>query len=191
MHFGRSPTFAASISGNTSCWRAAQNGHADVCTTLLEATDRSTNVDAVDKGGKTVLHYAAMRGLADVCTALLEAKERFTNVDAEDKRGETALHYAAEKGLADVCAALLEIVQHPDSKGDTILHLAAKVGRLDILKRFTAAPYNFDADRPNNRNTSAVEIAKGKEGDLLDWAVMYGSFLKRQVVSLTRSPCTW
>lgn len=54
--------------GATPLFQAAQNGHADVCTALL---DHNASVNKKWRTGATVLFQSTQTGHANICTVLL------------------------------------------------------------------------------------------------------------------------
>ena len=82
--------------GTTPLFMAAQNGHADMCTVLLE---KNANVNERQGDGTPPLFIAAQNGHAGVCTVLVEKKENVNECKRE--YGVTPLFMALEKGLSD------------------------------------------------------------------------------------------
>ncbi|WP_264377441.1 ankyrin repeat domain-containing protein [Wolbachia endosymbiont (group B) of Philonthus cognatus] len=76
-----------------------KNGRVGIVGILLQ---EGTNVNAVDKYGKTPLHHAAKNGHVDIVNALIKAG---ADVNAVDKYGKTPLDYAKNQ---DVVKALLD-----------------------------------------------------------------------------------
>ena len=106
----------------TSLHVAAELGHAEVCTLLLEA---GCTVDQIALTNKdTPLVLAASGGHASVVTLLLDAN---ANIHKQNCYGNSALHEAAHHGYLDTCKLLLSRgaqASQQNNKGSTALHLA-------------------------------------------------------------------
>jgi ankyrin repeat protein len=81
---------------------AAKEGHASVCTLLIE---RGARVDHQEKHGMTALFAAAQEGHRDIATLLLEGGAQ-VNLQTNDEA--TALMAAARNGHASICTLLIE-----------------------------------------------------------------------------------
>ena len=110
--------------GGTALHWAAQQGHAEVVTVLLQRGARPDEPHAVT--GSTPLHIAAQEGKQAVVAALLE---RGASCDARNGAGHTPLHRAAQQGqlaalqalLPRVAAAGAAALDAQDSQGKTSL----------------------------------------------------------------------
>ena len=89
-----------SSGATTSLHRAAANGHARVCLTLLEF---GAVVDARDSHGRTPLFLAAEDGYVDVCTILVN---HGAAIDGPDSAGTIPFMRAFEGGHTNVCNLL-------------------------------------------------------------------------------------
>ncbi len=104
---------------------AARNGHAEICSLLL---DRGACVNAVDHyAGYTPLISALFSesGPEKICRLLLA---KGAAIDQANDSGMTALHAAALEGLEALCVFLLDqgaAVGKEDLDGETLLHWAA------------------------------------------------------------------
>eukprot|EP00754_Rhynchopus_humris_P010789 Rhum_TRINITY_DN14174_c1_g3::Rhum_TRINITY_DN14174_c1_g3_i1::g.70668::m.70668/K10380/ANK; ankyrin len=122
---------------------AAQEGHADILTTLhqhlKEYHPHSLPVRGED--GRTVLHTAADNGRMRVVTRVLDDKDGLFCVEATDRttNGLTALHSATLAGKDGVAQELVD--RYPKqawgctSDGRTVLHCAAAGGAVGLIER--------------------------------------------------------
>ena len=87
---------------NTPLVAAADNGHVDVMSCLVE---HGANVDAVTEGNYTPLMIAVKRKHANAVTFLVK---HGANLDLQDEHGNTALHHAITCGFYAVIHKLLD-----------------------------------------------------------------------------------
>ena len=83
-----------------------------------------TDVDELDRDGRSALHMAAHANDADRVKKLIEAG---ANVDLQDKEGWTPLHMAAQQYSVDAARLLLDAgaaVELVDAHGNSPLHRA-------------------------------------------------------------------
>ena len=116
--------------GWTALMLAAENGHTEVVTALLQRDD--INIDHASVDGRTALILAARYGHIEIVTALL-AREGI-NINA-GVYGWTALMLAAENGHTEVVTALLDAdadINLQDNLGRTALMWAAREGHTEI-----------------------------------------------------------
>ncbi len=115
--------------------RAAQSGHREACTVLVE---KGASVNP--RFTYTPLRAAAYRGHADIVLFLLK------NGAESNPKGHAALHDAADRGHADVCRILLQNkadVQARNRSGESALYQAAKEGHAAASS--TLIQYGADA----------------------------------------------
>jgi ankyrin repeat protein len=120
------------ISGNTELILAAQNGHKEIVSELL---DRGADVNASNNYGITALIYAAQNGHKEIVNELLD---RGADVNASNNYGITALIYAARNGHTEIVNELLDNrganVNAVNQQGDTSLICAARNGHTEIVE---------------------------------------------------------
>jgi len=92
-------------------------------------TSDFSEINAVDKGGQTVLHVPASAGLREVCLTLL-SRHGFSKISAVDADDNSTLHLGVRARLTYVCQAILARnsftkVNARDAPDKTSLHLAA------------------------------------------------------------------
>lgn len=90
----------------TALHYAAQHGHVDCCTVLVQ---RGAPVASIDLSGHQPLHLAAENGHAAVCSWL--CTEGGADVSARTPNGSVALHYAANNNLKDVASLLVDVMK--------------------------------------------------------------------------------
>lgn len=122
---------------------AAQNGHTNIVTILLD--DSSTKA-ATDAHQNTALHLAAKGGHSKTLTELLTHSRgaRLFQIDATQKRGMTPLHLAAQAGHEEIFVILLSYKANKDltdKKSKTALHFAAKNGHLPCVETLLRPEY--------------------------------------------------
>ncbi|MFZ7111999.1 MAG: ankyrin repeat domain-containing protein [Desulfatiglandales bacterium] len=69
--------------------------------------DRITNINEMDRLGRTCLHYASWEGLCDIAKILIDSGADVNVREGTYGDGKTPLHRAAENGHADVVELLL------------------------------------------------------------------------------------
>jgi len=167
-------------SGMTTLLWAAKNGHANICTLLLDRWEEVNVKDGDgmtsdfahlfghakictlllnrDDIGTTTLHFAARNGHANICTLLLD---RGVEVNTKNNGGCTALHFAAMGGHANICVLLLDRGAEVDAKdnknGSAALHLAATTGHAKICTLLLNS--GAEVDVKNKNGLTALHIA--------------------------------
>jgi ankyrin repeat protein len=137
-------------------WVAAV--HAADKAALLRRVQESSDVDAPDVYGGTLLQYAADRGYADIVKMLID---RGANVKAKDEHGGTVLHYAAQADHADVVKQLIGAgadVGARDSYGRTPLHEAAWFSSKSVVTILIENGADINAQDSND--TTPLYLAK-------------------------------
>ena len=140
----------------TALHSAAENGHEEVVSLLLEA---SADKDAAISHGTTALHFAAGGGHVRVVRLLLESG---ADKDAAISDGWTALHWAAKNGLNEVVQLLLESGADKEaatSRGTTALHVAAEHHHLDAVRLLLE--FGADKDAADSWGRTALHFAAG------------------------------
>ena len=89
---------------STALFKAATNGHLDVCQWLVR--EDLVDVNAKDVGGLNALHIAAMESRTEIVGLLLE--ETSIDVNEQNDSGSTALHFAARYNGIEVAKLLLK-----------------------------------------------------------------------------------
>lgn len=126
--------FAVSCASKTA--RAVRSGNIEA---LKEYIAEGGDVNAPERGGKTLLMFAAEGGQIETSKLLLD---NGALIDLQDNRGLTALMYGARKGHTDVLSFLIERGADKDiadTKGETALMYAADNDRFESLKALVEA----------------------------------------------------
>jgi len=114
---------------------AAGNGSTAAVKILLKA---GSDINAVDKKGRTPVMLATKFGHISCLEALLEGSP---NLELVDQEGDTALHYSCTKGSAESADLVMkqvgdnaDLVSKQNTEGKTALHLAAGKGMVDTTE---------------------------------------------------------
>jgi len=121
--------------GKTPLMIAAEEGHPEVCESLLKD---GANPLATDEDGLNAMHFAVTEGDVDIVRLLIAHKQL---IDSKTKDGSTPLMITAQEGLLGVCELLLKAGANPlatDEDGWNAMHLAASNGKINILKLLLA-----------------------------------------------------
>ncbi|KAK3236837.1 hypothetical protein CYMTET_53048, partial [Cymbomonas tetramitiformis] len=152
------PVDSADVEGDSALHKAAENGHLEVVTLLLEI---GADVHARNKVEFTPLIRAAMCGHADVVEQLMLGSD--SELEARDKMGFTALIRAAAAGHEEVLRVLLKYssprgadIAATTKNGSTALHRAAESGHASAVQQLLEAgapteAVNDDTDTPLHR----------------------------------------
>ena len=112
----------------------------DAATGAIKAlVDAGASVEAVDDGGRSVLHLIADSNLVALANALTAAADDMgvtVDVNAEDAVGRSPLHAAAHSGSGDMVSWLLArgaAVGKTDKLGNTPAHAAAVLGHAAVV----------------------------------------------------------
>lgn len=182
---GANPDFQ--VSGWTALLAAANDGHSDIVSLLLEA---GADVDAQEPGGGwSALHFAAYSGHEAVVELLLDAGAPLeqtnqagqTAIDVANKHPDimeliasrggkgnqlgTTLYNAAGRGQTDEVDRLLRLGADPNFQapdGTPVLQIAAYQGHVEVLRSLIEAGARID-DGDNGRHsalTTAVQQGK-------------------------------
>mmetsp|Transcript_4951 Transcript_4951/g.14449 ORF Transcript_4951/g.14449 Transcript_4951/m.14449 type:complete len:731 (-) Transcript_4951:2-2194(-) len=147
--------------GTTALYDAAERGHAEVVSRLLEA---AADANKASEGGTlyTPLHIAAQDGHKEVVDVLLRAG---ADASRPDGRGALALHVAAESGYPDIAQALLGVGVGVDAaegdKGSTALLLAVENGHHAVVEELLRAGASVDALNSEGETPLALAIYYG------------------------------
>ncbi|PQE32903.1 Ankyrin repeat-containing domain protein [Rutstroemia sp. NJR-2017a WRK4] len=140
---------------------AAQNGHTDIVTVLLDSLAKA----ATDAYQNTALHLAAKGGHSETLSELLRhsqgAKSLF-QIDAIEKRGRTPLHLAAQAGhkeIVDILLACKAKTDLTDNKSQTMLHLAAENGHLSCVEALLRPEGGVDSKAVDSQERTALHRA--------------------------------
>jgi ankyrin repeat protein len=156
--------------GLTPLHAAAELGHADVVSVLIETVDVDLNAaltDDEDAPGVTPLFFAAQENRLAVVTLLLAAGADVNKACAD---GYTPLHIAAELGHAGVVSVLLEAegvdpnaaLTDGEIAGITPSYLAAQSNRLDVLTLLIDA--GADVNRACVNGCTSMHAAAHRRG---------------------------
>ena len=120
---------------------ATQNGHARICTILLESNAR---VNQQKEDGVSPLYIASQKGHVHICTMLLE-NNAFVN--QQNNNGVSPLHITAEKGFFHICALLIKSSAHvnlqmKDGTSPLSLWMAAQNGHVYVCNLLTRMSIN-------------------------------------------------
>ncbi|KAK3248559.1 hypothetical protein CYMTET_31089 [Cymbomonas tetramitiformis] len=175
---------------------AAERGTVELVRELLE---KSAEVDAEDREGRTALTVALAFGQEAAARALLEAGagvnagtgrrplhaaaergtvelvrellEKSAEVDAEDREGRTALTVALAFGQEAAARALLEAGAGVNAgTGRRPLHAAAERGTVEMVRELAGKGAEVDAEDGEGRTALTVALAFGQEAAA--WALL-------------------
>ena len=173
------------LNANMPLHRAAQAGHVQVLTTLL---NHGVPVDQLDDNNETALHYAAWFGSA-TCAAILI--ERGASVDQGSLFGSPPLLWACQNGHADVIDLLLDMGASFDASsprdGESPVGIAAFSGHWEAVKTLLAR--GARADKPNDDGyTPAHWAAEGGHGQILRDVLKYGADVNAETTDAHFTP---
>jgi ankyrin repeat protein len=128
--------------------------------TIHRLLERGTDVDVVDRNGRTPLIQAAIEGKEEILRLLIG---KGSKLDVQDKFGFTALHYAAQGhrfGSAEILLHAGAMVDAPDSHGNTPLWAAifSSGGRGELIQLLLA--YGANKKRKNRYGFSPEDLAR-------------------------------
>ena len=144
---------------------AAQNGHVEAATLLLEAGEGLSYTDEKDA---TALHHAAKSGLSTVVKMLIE---RGADQEARDQDGKTALDYAMESNNEPTIDVLLKRGKNMNKQGTAdlrSLHFSARTGDLETLKTLHKSGSSLES-RDGKGQTVLFHAVKGKQHTIITW----------------------
>jgi ankyrin repeat protein len=126
---------------------------------LIQALERGSAVDSLDREGRTPLFYAAQDGDHAIAAELLR---RGATANAQDRHLKTPLHFAASECRTEVAELLLKSgasVDAQDSNGNTPLSDAVfeSMGRGQTIKLLLA--YGANKSLKNNHGVSPEDLA--------------------------------
>uniref|UniRef100_UPI00358F2F97 ankyrin repeat and death domain-containing protein 1A-like isoform X2 n=1 Tax=Myxine glutinosa TaxID=7769 RepID=UPI00358F2F97 len=140
--------------GKTSFLLAAEYGHADVLSFLM---NHGLKLSDVDTAGNTILHLAAKNGYSHVMEELFfpdeeSEQQRITKklIDAKNENGDATLHVAAENGHTECVRLLLESdavcqINICNKENRIALHLAVKNGNEKLARLLIDKGIELDA----------------------------------------------
>jgi ankyrin repeat protein len=128
--------------GGTPLHNAANFGHDEVVTSLLEA---GADPNKKDDDLRTPLHYAVLEGHEGIVKLLLE---QGAEPNTKDKHGGISLHPAASRGHGALTALLLEHGARADTldeEGKGPLYIAAYNGHVPVVELLLEGGADIDA----------------------------------------------
>jgi len=150
---------------------AVVSGHTSIVRLLLEYT---TNVNARDMDGITLLHEAAMSGNFEIAQLLLSHD---AVVNALDDCGDSPLHKAVRSQNYGVVGLLLKggaDVNAWNNDGVTPLHDSARSGSLEIVRSLLS--YGTDVEAFDcARNSPLYEAVQSQQLDVVDLLLKSGA----------------
>jgi hypothetical protein len=168
---------------NTPLHLAAEGGHDNVVTKLLELVTTGKNIgldskamNNVQKGAtklninatneeeNTALHLAAKEGHVKIVDVMLKCAGELT-INANNIRGNTPLHLAALNGHVDVMNKLLEPnfevdLNNRNGKGQTPLHFATIKCYPDVVEVLCKTQQRLKANLEDGRGKTCLQYAK-------------------------------
>ena len=155
---------------------AVQYNQATIVEQFMDfAREKSLNINAPDKKGRTAFHYACMNGSMNVIKLLLEkVEEELLNVNVLDHDGNAALHWACIGNQHETVQNVFELstkhginINAIDRNGLTLLHLAAQYGHNKVAKVI------LEASLERGINVNALDF---ENRSAFSYACMYGNF---------------
>ena len=121
--------------GQNSLHIAAQNGHLNLCKTLL--SNYKFDIHLTDNYGWAAIHYSARNGSYELVKYF---SDMGTNINCKNNLGENCLHIAASFRNLNLCKTLIEKhsfdVHLSDNNGCTALHHSAASGSYELVSYF-------------------------------------------------------
>ena len=126
---------------------AAESGHLDICSLIIDSLKHPLGCYPKDRNGQTPFHRAAKNGHLNICKLIFERVEAKdpAHIDPQTRRlqrnppdrvsGRTPLHLAAQNGHWSVCEFIMGNIEDKNpsrNDGITPLHEAALSGYGDI-----------------------------------------------------------
>ena len=146
-------------SGYTPLHGAAEKGHFDICSIIIDQVDKIS--PQTHWKGKTPLHLAIEYQKLDVCRLLISKNH---NLNVADRTGKTALHYVAKNGQLEICQSIITKVKNKspvDKTGKTPLHLAGQFGHFEVCELILKnASDKKTRDRKDYRGKTPFETVK-------------------------------
>ncbi|XP_077994290.1 ankyrin repeat and SAM domain-containing protein 1A-like isoform X2 [Glandiceps talaboti] len=144
----------ANCDGETALHFAAQYGHKEVVTLLLEKHSRAANRN---KNLQTPLDLSALYGRLETVQLLLQ---EYPGLLESSPPNHTPLHLAARNGHVQVVIVLLDAGADINSKSNsgTALHEAALYGKVEVVK--VLMEHGIDTKCQNNDNKTALDIVE-------------------------------
>jgi ankyrin repeat protein len=118
--------------GRVALLWAAQKGHLEIATALVDA---GADVNRIDASGIAPVQWAVENGHVDVVSALIDAGARLDL--REESSGQTLLHRVSIYGHADIAEILLSRDADPNAKDaaqKTPVHYACKYGHKQLAE---------------------------------------------------------
>ncbi|XP_078575768.1 uncharacterized protein LOC144861671 [Branchiostoma floridae x Branchiostoma japonicum] len=146
------------ITGATSLFVAAQEGHVEVVQQLLKA---GADVEKARQGGATPLYIAAQNGHVEVVQQLLKAG---AEVDKARQTGATPLYIAAQNGHVEVVQQLLKAgaeVDKAKQDGATPLLIAAEEGHVEVVQQLLKAGAEVDKAKQDGATPLFIAAQEG------------------------------
>ncbi|KAF4529779.1 hypothetical protein B566_EDAN019111, partial [Ephemera danica] len=140
----------------------------------LKGSMRKTDLDMVDKIGRTPLHLASVQGHSNIVWFLISNRAK---INVRDHEGKTPLLKSIECKQQECAQLLLERgadVNIPDNFGNSALHLASAQGSNELAASLLRKGAKLEC--PNRDGECALHLAtKGGHKDMAEFLLRYGS----------------
>lgn len=158
--------------GNFPLIIAVNNGHIEICKTLLIL---GSNPDLQDRSGNTALHRASQGEKIAIMNMLLH--EFDADHEIGDNAGRTALHLASKSGHREAVKILIAagaVINSTTPDGYTPLHWCCWDGHLNVAKLLYEA--GADIEHPTKfGNTPLHKAIEKKRVDVIKWLLFKGA----------------
>lgn len=148
--------------GTKPLLEAVFRGELERVADILQA---GTDVNEVDRDGRTALHHAAIDGNREMATYLIG---KGADIDLQDGIGYTALHYSAQNGWGEITSLLIEkgaTIDVQDNHGNTPLWKAVFSYRDDVstIQQLVSAGASPTLANAHGISPKELAITKGDE----------------------------
>jgi len=163
----------------------------DIFRTL--ALDKRTDLNHIDKAGRSILSWAAAAGETEIVKFLLLRKE--VDVQLRDFRGRTALSWAAENGCLEVLSMLRRSnrinISEKDNEGRNAISWAAKNGH-DTVVQYLIKYNPSGADEKDENGWTPLAWALDRDSpDTVKALLASGLVDPNQEDKSGRTPLSW